>query len=137
KEYRRAYERPTQTWICGQPGEPCGHGPLAGGRCPAFECQPSKQNDEKGNLVFFCNRTKLRGGPCQPGPLPDGKCLRPFPPCSPVLSLRARRGLFTRSIFAATAAVLCLLLCGPWRRRFINPGQLSASHSGAAFARKA
>src|SRR5204863_9910077 len=52
-------------------------------------------------------------------------------------TVRAKRGIFTRSVVAATAALLLLLLGGPWSTRYVNPRQLSLPHSSLAFARKA
>ncbi|HEY6167804.1 MAG TPA: hypothetical protein VI454_07170, partial [Verrucomicrobiae bacterium] len=84
---------------------------------------------EKGR--WKCTRP---GGACEQGPLPDGSCCRPIPKCSPVRSLRARRGLFTWTVLAVTAGALLVLLGGSWRNNFINPGGLSDPHSSRAFA---
>lgn len=135
------YERPNQNWICGHAseGKPCRIGPDCKGHCRAtYECQPAletKAGEAKGR--YKCTRPAEYGGPCEHGPMPDGACCRPIPKCVPVRSLRARRKMLTISVVALTAAVLLIGICGPFRSRFINPGQLSAQHSTAAFAQLA
>ena len=132
----QSYERPNQKWICGHAaeGKPCRLGPDQGGHCRASsECAPVleiKPGETKGR--WRCTRP---GGACETGPLPDGKCGRPISKCSPVATLRTRRGQLTRGVVAATAAVLLIMLGGPWRGKFINPGKLSTPHSGEAFAK--
>jgi len=130
----QSYERSNQKWICGNAsqGKPCRLGPDNGGHCRATsECVPvleTKPGETKGR--WRCTRS---GGACETGPLPDGKCCRPIPKCSPRPTLRTRRGQLTRWTIAATFALLLILLGGPWRTRFINPGELSTPHSGDAF----
>jgi hypothetical protein len=51
-----------------------------------------------------------------------------------VRSLRARRGLVTRAVVAASFASLLVGLSGSVRESFINPRPLSRQHSGAEFA---
>ena len=59
------------------------------GRCPALaECTPVRDGDR-----WRCNRSTLRGGPCDDGPTPEGGCGRVHR-CQPVRSLRAMRGRF-------------------------------------------
>jgi hypothetical protein len=129
-----SYERPNQKWVCGHAceGNPCRLGPDNSGRCGATsECVPvleTKPGETKGR--YRCTRP---GGACETGPLPDGRCCRPIAKCSPVPTLRTRRGRFTRWVVGATLATLLILLGGPWRGRFINPGALSTAHSGLAF----
>jgi hypothetical protein len=133
------YERPTQNWSCGNEanGNPCRIGPDSKGHCRAtFECTPRlelKKGETKGRYV--CTRTDGHGGacPCARGPLPDGTCSRSVPKCQPIRSLRSKRGVLTIWVVASTIAVLLLLLGGPMRSRFINPGALSTQHSGATF----
>ncbi len=133
------YERPNQNWICGHAaeGRPCRPGPDAKGRCRATaECKPlleTKPGETKGR--WRCTRP---GGPCESGPLPDGSCGRPITKCVPVPGLRLVRGRLTLAVIAISCAALLLLLGRPpWRDRFINPGELSQPHSGAAFAASA
>jgi len=133
------YERPNQKWICGRAaeGNPCRPGPSGRGRCQAtFECAPvleKKEGEAKGR--WRCTRP---GGACETGPLPDGTCCRPIPKCSPVPTLRTRRGQLTLAVVTATVAVLLILLGSPpLRTKFINPGELSTPHSSDAFAKHA
>lgn len=129
------YARPNQKWICGRAaeGNGCRRGPDNRGRCGATaECAPvleKKPGEEKGR--WRCARP---GGPCENGPLPDGRCGRPAVPCAPVATLRTRRGQLTRAVVAGTIGVLLILLGGSWRGHFINPAPLSTPHSGAKFA---
>ncbi|HEU0039544.1 MAG TPA: hypothetical protein VFR76_09735, partial [Verrucomicrobiae bacterium] len=130
-----SYERPNQKWICGHAaeGKACRLGPTRRGRCPATcECAPvleTKPGETKGR--WRCTRP---GDACETGPLPDGTCCRPIPRCSPVPTLRTRRGRFTLAVVTATVALLLIVLGSPpLRTRFINPGQLSTPHSGDAF----
>ncbi len=132
------YVRPNQNWICGWAceGRACKLGPGPNGECRVtFECKPAlelKPGETKGR--WKCTRTKDQGGACEHGPLPDGTCCRPLPRCNPVRSLRAKRGRFTVAVCALTAGVLLLLLGGPERYKFINPGEISSHHTGKAFA---
>ena len=130
---RRKYERPNDKWICGRAadGECCPLGPDAQGRCRAtFECRPAlekKEGEETGR--YRCTRAKEHGGPCEHGPLPDGTCCRAIPKCSPVRSLRNKRGVFTLLFISLTVGALLVLLYGPHRLEFISPGELSKQHS--------
>lgn len=130
------YARPNQNWICGRAaeGKPCRVGPDGRGRCQAtFECKPVleiKPGETKGR--WRCTRIE---GICENGPLPDGTCCRPIPKCSPAPTLRLQRGRLTRAVVVASFALLLIVLgAPPLRNRFINPGEVSRSHSGAAFA---
>ena len=130
------YARPNQNWICGHAceGNACRQGPDAKGRCRATaECKPvleTKPGETKGR--WRCTRS---GGACESGPLPDGTCCRPIAKCSPVPTLRVWRGRATLVVIAASFAALLVLLGNPpWRNQFINPGEISNAHSGAAFA---
>jgi hypothetical protein len=135
------YARPNQKWICGAAaaGKACRIGPDGRGRCRAVaECQPIldvKEGETKGR--YLCRRPAEHGGPCEKGPLPDGRCCLPIPKCAPVRSLRTRRRLFTISVAAFTAGVLLVGLCGPFRSTLINPGEISAQHGSAAFVKMA
>lgn len=130
------YERPNQNWICGHAAEgaPCRPGPDHCGRCRATaECAPVLEKpagESKGR--WRCTRP---GGVCETGPRPDGTCCRPIAKCSPMPTLRTRRGQLTRAVVAATVALLLICLGGSWRGAFINPGELSTPHSSAAFAK--
>lgn len=129
------YSRPNQNWICGHAceGNPCRLGPDNKGRCRATaECKPvleTKPGETKGR--WRCTRPE---GECESGPLPDGSCCRPIAKCSPTPTLRLIRGRWTLAVIAISCAMLLVLLGHPpWRDKFINPGQLSLPHSGAAF----
>lgn len=135
------YERPNKNWLCGHTcdGCPCRIGPSPSGECRATtECKPqlvTPPGETKG--TWKCTRPKDWGGPCPDGPLPDGTCCKAIPPCRPVRSLRARRGLVTRIVVIACFALLLIGLAGTLRESFINPAPLSSSHSGPEFARLA
>jgi hypothetical protein len=135
------YERPNKSWVCGHACEgcPCRIGPSPSGKCRATtECAPRlvlRPGEAKG--AWLCTRPADWGGPCEAGPLPDGTCCRAIPPCRPVRSLRARRGLLTRAVVAACVGCLLLGLSGSVRESFINPRPLSRQHSEAKFARLA
>ncbi len=132
----QSYERPNQNWVCGHAAEglPCRSGPDTCGRClTTAECVPvleKKVGETKGR--WRCTRT---GGECETGPRPDGNCCRPISKCSPVPTLRRRRQQLTRTVVAATVALLLIGLGGSWRGHFINPGPLSTPHSSDAFAK--
>ncbi len=136
-----SYARPNQEWICGKAadGKPCRVGPSPGGHCRAtFECQPAletKEGETKGR--YKCTRPAEYGGPCDHGPHPDGTCSRAITKCVPKRSLRGKRKVFTIGVIAATAGILLVALCGPFRARVINPGKLSSQHSTEAFAKLA
>jgi len=135
------YERPNLKWSCGRgaAGSPCRPGPTLDGRCGAdFECSPAlTRKSGEAKVQYRCTRPQELGGPCPGGPGPDGRCGRPLAKCSPLRSLRSRRGRLTWFISILTAAALLLGLSGPWRGRFINPGEISHEHSGPAFLRMA
>ena len=120
------YERPTQKWVCGwaAEGDACHRGPDNSGRCHGTsECAPQRRGDR-----WHCTRTVSCGGQCEQGPMPDGKCSRPIPPCQPVRSLRAKRAITVWGVSAITLGALLILAFGPWNREFLSPGLLSASH---------
>ncbi len=122
-----SYERPNEKWICGHAceGNPCRIGPSRWGRCRAtFECQPMKEGSR-----WRCTRPKSDGGPCPEGPRPDGTCCRPIPRCQPVRSLRAKRGLVTWWVVAATTGVLLIAFGSTRRDNFVNPRPLSQVHA--------
>ncbi|MEP6664538.1 MAG: hypothetical protein ABJC04_12835, partial [Verrucomicrobiota bacterium] len=123
------YERPNQKWICGHAclGEGCVAGPDAQGKCGATaECRPLKKGDR-----WQCTRPTLQGGPCVDGPGPDGSCCRPIPKCSPVRSLRSRRGLTVLFVLAASLAFVFFLLATQNGAKVLSPGELSFAHASA------
>jgi len=121
------YERPNQKWVCGRAaeGHPCRVGPDRRGRCRArAECRPRGEGE-----AWVCNRPPSAGGPCSDGPGPDGHCAHPIPPCQPVRSLRARRGLAARWVTALAVGLMVVVLYGPDAGRWLAPGGLSAPHT--------
>jgi hypothetical protein len=77
---------------------------------------------------WHCNRSTLRGGPCEDGPSPDGECCIVYR-CTPVRSLRVRRGRFVFGIAIAALGALVMALSGSWRNEFLAPGRLSMHHA--------
>lgn len=120
------YERPMQKWVCGwaADGEACHRGPDNRGRCHiTAECAPQRRGDR-----WYCTRAVSCGGQCEHGPMPDGKCSRPIPPCQPVRSMRAKRTMIIWGVSAATLGAILIMAFGPWSREFLSPGQLSVAH---------
>jgi hypothetical protein len=134
----KSYERPQQDWVCGHSceGSPCRLGPSASGRCRSGpDCKPilvTQEGQTKG--MWKCTRPPSWGGPCADGPLPDGTCCKSTPPCVPVRSLRARRGLTVVGVLALSLGALLIGLSKPWRDDFISPGRLT--HSRRALSEK-
>ena len=121
-----AYERPNQPWLCGlsEAGTPCPMGPGRRGRCPAAAaCHPVLEGDR-----WQCNRAAARGGVCEEGPTPEGECCH-ISKCTPIRSLRSRRGRFVVGCALATLGALCLLLSSGWRNEVLSPGPLSVHHA--------
>ena len=135
------YERPNQKWVCGWlcDGTPCKHGPDGKGNCGATaDCHPALKPGAEGEKpTYVCTRSRELGGPCDEGPRPDGSCSHPPKKCQPKLSLRHKRGLFTKAVIALTVGVLLVLLYGGVRWQFISPGGLSTKHQSVAFAKMA
>jgi hypothetical protein len=77
---------------------------------------------------WHCNRSALRGGPCDEGPSPDGQCCIVHR-CEPVRSLRVRRGRFIAGIALAALGAMVMALSGSWRNEFLAPGPLSIHHA--------
>ncbi|MFI4987079.1 MAG: hypothetical protein ACHQF3_06545 [Alphaproteobacteria bacterium] len=122
------YERPSQPWVCGhaREGWACRVGPDRRGDCRAtFECSPQQKDGR-----WECRRPASVGGKCAGGPLADGACASPVPPCVPVRSLLSRRGQTVRLCFAAVLGLLAVLLGGASREWLVKPGPLSESHAG-------
>ena len=120
------YQRPHESWHCGltDEGPRCPLGPDGGGHCPAAAaCWPVRDGDR-----WHCNRSALRGGPCLDGPGPDGACAIVYQ-CTPVLSLRVRRGRFVGGVVVAAVGAVCLALGSSWRSELIAPGPLSIHHA--------
>ena len=126
-----SYDRPNQRWVCGRAceGKECPFGPDLKGDCQAtHECIPVRQDER-----WVCNRTRAGSdaSPCEDGPSPDGECCRPIPKCSPVRSLRAKRGMVTLLATALSLGVVLLLLVRPEGADFMAPGELTHAHSSA------
>ena len=140
--YKRPYVRPNEKWVCGRSteGQPCPHGPSRRGRCDGgYECTPAQIGER-----WVCTRPEQYGGPCDSPALPDpsfgplvqgekGVCCRPVH-CTPIRSLRAKRGMLSRIICALIAGLALLAVGGPWRHRYFSPGALTAQHQGASMA---
>lgn len=127
-DYRSSsYERPNQEFVCGRlaQGKPCLVGPGAGGVCRAgAECRPLNKDGR-----WVCTRSDAAGGKCADGPMPDGSCCHPIPPCSPKPSIRRQRGMLSRYAVAVVVGILLLIGGGVTGEAVFSPGPLSASHS--------
>ncbi len=127
---RKLYDRPQDEWTCGRAAEgcPCIFGPGKKGECRATgQCVPAKKGDR-----WVCTRAISLGGACGQGPGDDGACGCPVEPCTPVHSLRARRGRVTRLVTLLAAGVAILAVWGWTRTTWSNPGPLSAQHMMSA-----
>lgn len=126
-----AYDRPNQKWVCGRAceGEACAFGPDLSGRCTVtYECRPHLHGNR-----WMCNRGRAGTDvkPCDEGPTPEGKCCHRLTRCTPVRSLRSKRGLVTLCVVALALALLLLTMTNPVGSRFMTPGELSHAHSSA------
>jgi hypothetical protein len=124
------YERPDKDWVCGRAadGNACQIGPDKGGHCRATaECVPMREGDR-----WRCKRSAFYGGTCAEGPNPDGSCCRTIPPCQPVRSWRARRGVAVRWTVGLTLGLLLIIFSLPERLNFLSPGELSQGHAALA-----
>ncbi|HEY2799293.1 MAG TPA: hypothetical protein VGI85_01770 [Chthoniobacterales bacterium] len=125
------YERPNQDWVCGHAaeGNGCPLGPDARGNCRhTGECVPAKKGDR-----WTCMRSDANGGKCSEGPLPDGACTHPIPPCQPLPSIRRSRGSLVWLFIAVTAGALLILLgASSLRQRWTDPGDLTNDHATSA-----
>jgi hypothetical protein len=122
-----SYERPDQIWVCGnaQFGTACPLGPNRNGRCVTTAlCEPILVDG-----AWKCNRSRLQGGMCDSGPLEDGSCGCPVLSCSPCRTLRSHRGRVAAICFAATLALLAILLSSPSRNALLVPGPLTEPHA--------
>jgi predicted CXXCH cytochrome family protein len=125
-----SYERPNQDWVCGklELGQPCSRGPTGAGKCRGGdECQPGKRGSR-----WYCSRAEQAGGRCSEGPLPDGKCARPVISCLPKRSVKKLRRTVTYLCIVVVFAFVmgAMNISEDTFSAFINPGPLSASHSG-------
>jgi hypothetical protein len=127
---RKLYNRPQDEWTCGRADEgcPCLYGPGKKGECRATcQCQPARKGDR-----WVCTRQISLGGACAPGPMPDGKCGCPVPPCQPKRSLRGhRRRLTWLAVFAALGGAI-LILGGKNRAEWNSPGPITSQHATSA-----
>jgi hypothetical protein len=127
---RKVYDRPQDEWTCGRAAEgcPCIYGPGKKGECRATsQCLPAKKGDR-----WVCTRAISLGATCEPGPLPDGSCGCPVPPCRPVRSLRAERGRLTWLMVSLALGVVILAVWGETRADWSNPGPLTDGHAMSA-----
>ena len=127
---RKVYDRPQDEWTCGRAAEgcPCIYGPSLKGECRATsQCLPAKVGDR-----WVCTRAISLGAACEPGPRPDGTCGCPVPPCRPVRSLRAGRGLLTWLVASLALGLVILALWGETRTAWSNPGPLTKQHAVSA-----
>ena len=127
---RKLYDRPQDEWTCGRAAEgcPCVFGPGKKGECRATgQCLPARKGDR-----WVCTRAISLGGACVAGPAADGTCGCPVQPCSPVQSLRARRGRLTRIVTLLAAGIAILAIWGWSRTTWSSPGPLTAQHAMSA-----
>jgi len=121
------YQRPQDKWVCGHlaEGKPCPLGPDRHGKCgAAAACKPHLVDGR-----WRCTRSQLEGGPCENGPLPDGRCCQQQEPCVPQPSLRTRRGRMSRWAAALAVGLVVLIVASRPAGRLLMPGPLSTSHA--------
>ncbi len=75
-----------------------------------------------------CNRSSIRGGPCDEGPTPEGGC-GCVHSCRPVRSLRAKRGRFIAACAVLATGCVFIALGVDSRDRIIRPGPLAQQHA--------
>jgi len=127
---RKLYDRPQDEWTCGRAAEcqACVFGPGPKGECRATgQCLPAKKGDR-----WICTRAISLGAACEPGPMPDGSCGCPVPPCRPQRSLRAQRGRVTWMLFGFALGLVILAILGRPAGEWSNPGPLSSHHAMSA-----
>ena len=121
------YVRPHDPWVCGDNacGAPCPTGPTRWGVCQAGSaCEPRQRGDR-----WVCNRSAVRGGPCELGPSPHGECRIVHSRCQPRRALRRLRGHWTTVAVVAVLGLMAVWLTGPDRPGWLAPGQLTSGHS--------
>jgi len=127
---RNLYDRPQDEWTCGRAAEgcPCIYGPGKKGECRATcQCQPARKGDR-----WVCTRQISLGGACATGPMPDGKCSCPVPPCRPKRSLRGHRRRLTWLAVLAALGGAILILGGRNRAEWNSPGPITSQHATSA-----
>src|SRR6478609_7415237 len=127
---RNLYERPQDEWTCGRAAEgcPCIYGPGKKGECRATcQCQPARKGDR-----WVCTRQISLGGACATGPMPDGKCSCPVPPCQPKRSLRGHRRRLTWLAVCGALGGAVLILGGRNRAEWNSPGPITSQHATSA-----
>ena len=118
---------PTRNWICGRTteGTGCSIGPDKKGHCRVtMECVPVWEGAR-----WHCSR--IPGGPCEDGPLPDGTCCKSVPVCQPIFSLSAVRSRITFWFSMVTIGLLLLFVSGPKGSAFFSPGALTFGHGAS------
>ena len=113
-------------WVCGRTvrGNPCPLGPSGRGVCRVEkQCRPAWRGEQ-----WVCTRCEEQGGPCDTGPGADGTCSCPAEKCTPVRSVRARRGVLALAATTVTVAVLIFGFGSPWRNELLAPGPLTQAH---------
>jgi len=127
---RKLYDRPQDEWTCGRAAEcqACVFGPGPKGECRATgQCLPAKKGDR-----WLCTRSISLGAACEPGPMPDGSCGCPVPPCRPQRSLRAQRGRVTWLLSALALGLAVLAIFGRPAGEWSDPGPVSSHHAMSA-----
>lgn len=115
-----------QPWLCGRlgPNEACRAGPSARGRCGSrYACEPSPDGEG-----WRCRRADKEGGPCAGGPLENGTCRIPEPPCRPVRTLRAKREVAAKWVAVVTAGAVALAISHVSDLQLFTPGPLTTAH---------
>lgn len=123
-------DRPTRNWVCGRVTEDpaCSTGPDGNGRCRVtMECVPVWKETQ-----WHCSR--ISGGSCEDGPLPDGTCDKSVPACQPILSFLAIRRRVTFWLSMVTIGLSLLFLSSPKGSAFLSPGELTFGHGTSAGA---
>ncbi|MYG41097.1 MAG: hypothetical protein F4201_09855 [Nitrospira sp. SB0677_bin_15] len=119
---------PDRNWVCGRTteGPDCSIGPDENGRCRVtMECVPVQEGTQ-----WHCSR--IAGGPCEDGPLPDGTCCNAVPRCQPIPSLLAVRRRMTFWLSMVTIGLSLLFLSGLQESAFFSPGELTVGHGASA-----
>ena len=75
-----------------------------------------------------CQRSDADGGPCADGPLENGTCRIPEPPCRPVRTLRARRELTAKWVAVVSIGIVALAISYAPDHSIFWPGPLSTAH---------